>query len=229
MSAATPGMPATDGEPDAAVLDLTRQRGITEVLHFTTHPSGVTGICATGVVLSSDRLNMEAMVEHILFNNCSNRLKDADWTGYVNLSISRVNKHMLDTSQGWHRTKDLFWVVLAFDPVIMSHPGVTFTTTNNTYQASVRRAGGVDGLQALFAPSVEWGHYGTKQYRNQTMPASWTTDPQAEVLYPDALSLEHLRAVYVHDEDQIDQLHSITRIFPATTSTPVLAKPEVFQ
>jgi hypothetical protein len=214
---------------DAGIAEYVRIRGITEVLHFTTFPPGITGICATGAVLCRDRLSEDKYVEYIYAPNCSNRLKDAAWTGYVNLSISRVNKDMLGTSKGWHQHRDLFWGVLSLDPAILQHPGVTFATTNNTYHGCVRRSTGVDGLSALCAESVEWGYYGSLKRRYVGMPEAWTTDPQAEVLYPDQVDLQHLTAIYVNEEEQIDDVCSTTRLWRGTESIPVLHKPEIFQ
>lgn len=216
------------GSYNQDVVDYARQRGITEVLHFTTSPNGLTGICATGGILCADRLPQEALLEHILKANCADRLKDADWTGYVNMSLSRVNKHMLDRSVNWHRHEDLYWAVLAFDPAVLGAPGVQFTTTNNTYHSCVRRGPGVDALEALFAPSVEWGYYGSMMRRWNGMPDAWTTDPQAEILYPNMVPLEHLTAIYVNEPEHVDDVHGITRVFPATGSVPVHLKPEVF-
>src|SRR4051794_21817184 len=95
------------GTPDAvrsdpAVAALIAERGITEVLHFTTAPNGMVGICATGAVRSREQLDEDKYIEHIYAPNCADRLKDAEWMDYVSLSISRVNKWMLDRSEGWH-------------------------------------------------------------------------------------------------------------------------------
>jgi ssDNA thymidine ADP-ribosyltransferase, DarT len=151
--------PATD----AAVATYAAGRGITEVLHFTTD-KGLLGIFATGAILSRDPLDTDQYIEHIYTPNCNSRLKDSAWTGFVNLSISRVNNWMLTRSQGWHSTEDLWWAVLALDPCLLADPGVQFCTTNNTYP-SVRRGTGVSGLEAMFADSIEWGYYGYHKHR----------------------------------------------------------------
>ena len=68
------------------------------------------------------------------------------------MSISRVNDSMLATSsEKWHATEDLWWVVLAFDASLLADPGVYFVTTNNTYVNCLKRGTGVEGLHALFA------------------------------------------------------------------------------
>jgi hypothetical protein len=117
VSATVP--PPGSGDPTAADIDqevatLVVERGITEVLHFTTAPHGLVGICATGAVRSHDRLEEDKYIEHIYAPNCADRLKDAEWTDYVNLSISQVNKYMLDKSQDWHPPETgIWWAVLS--------------------------------------------------------------------------------------------------------------------
>ena len=128
---------------DTAVTAYAAARNIREILHFTTN-RGLLGVFATGAVLSRDLLDTDKYIEHIYTPNCSTRLKDSAWTGYVNLSISRVNDRMLSTSCRWHSTEDLWWVVLAFDTSLLADPGVHFVTTNNTYTAALGRGIGVD-------------------------------------------------------------------------------------
>lgn len=202
-------------------------RSITEVLHFTTN-KGLLGIFATGDVLCRDLLDSEQYIEEIYTPNCIDRLKDADWTGYVNLSISRVNDHMLGRSVRWHSTEDVWWAVLAFDVSMLANTGVYFTTTNNTYPC-VQRDTGVIGLRALFAESVEWGYYGSRKHRYSRMPDAWTTDPQAEVLYPERVPLRLLRAVYLREPEHVDHVAGWLPIFPDVPRVPIVPKPEVFQ
>jgi hypothetical protein len=205
------------------------ERGITEVLHFTTG-NGLLGIFATGAVRSRDRLDSDKYIEHIYAPNCSDRLKDTNWTDYVNLSISRVNGHMLGISANrWHNDGKTWWAVLAFDASTLADAGVYFTTTNNTYHGCVKRGTGVEGLRELFADSVEWGYYGSRLARYREMSAAWTTDPQAEVLYPRELSISRLTAVYLRDEENFDHVNGLFAVFPNVPRVPVAVKPEVFQ
>lgn len=210
---------------DTTVLEYARQRDITEVLHFTTH-HGLIGIGATGAVQSRDGLSVDAYLEHIYLPNCKSRLKDADWTGYVNLSITRVNKDMLGFSKNWHQEDGVWWCVLAFDAELLAYPGVYFATTNNIYPA-VRRDTGLAGLSALFSPSVA-GRYGVLTQRNSLTPANMPTDPQAEVLFPERVPLSSLRAIYVPDEDNIDHVYSLFGTLSELPRVPVQCKPEVF-
>lgn len=180
------------------------------------------------MVRSRARLEEDEYLEHIFTPNCHDRDKDPEWTDYISLSISRVNNSMLGYSKGWHPEASIWWVLLSFDPAILTHPGVYFATTNNSYSETVRRATGAEGLVDLFSSSVPWGHYGSVHRRRGDTPAHWTTDVQAEVLYPGDLPLSYLRAVYVAQEDHIDQVKTWLELFPNTPELTVTCKPEVF-
>lgn len=213
---------------DAGVAALAHQRGITEILHFTTN-RGALGIFASGVIKPTSQLGADKYLEHIYTPNCRDRSKDAAWTGYVSLSISRVNNWMLSRSEDWHSTDGVWWVVLALDIFLLADPGVYFVTTNNTYSSCLRRGTGADGLDALFAPRVEWGWYGAVKTRYRGMPDAWTTDPQAEVLYPGQIPVSQLRAVYVREAEHADTVSSWFSIFSGVPRVPVQHRPEVFQ
>lgn len=182
------------------IAELIGKRRIERVVHFTT-AQGFTGILDCRAVKSRQRLPAESRLEFILQNNTASR-RDNDWLDYVNLSLTHVNRRFLSASQNWH--KEHGWVVLGFDPVIVTHLGVYFVTTNNFYPAA-RRAVDAAGFEALFAPSVA-GRYGTPVERVMTLSDSHTTCEQAEVLYPQQLSLDYLRTVYVREEDEIDSV-----------------------
>ena len=109
--------------------------------------------------------------------------------------ISRVNPTFFEISQGWHRWEEIWWCVLSLDPAILAHPNVTFVTTNNIYTRA-RRGKGTDGLNALFAPSVERYIGRAPAVRTATHLPSWPTCEQAEVLYPSEVSTDYLRRVY---------------------------------
>ena len=210
-----------------SIRDVLDQRGITEILHFTTNRALV-GCLHTKLLLSRKRLPEEAYLEHILMVNCATR-KDTAWLDYVNLSISWVNPRLFGISRNaWHRGKDLWWCVLAFDPVIATHPGVHFTTTNNMY-TSVQRGMGQAAFEALFAPSilqyVERG-YAKRVQRPPGYPAKHPTDPQAEVLYPGAVSIEYLSCVYVPDDDTQDR--AMADLYMFDNETKVVVRPELF-
>lgn len=160
--------------------------------------------------------------------NCKIR-KDPKWTDYVNLSITTVNPRMLGSSRSWHNPKeDIWWAVLSFTPDVLHHPDVWFTTTNNVYTSTVRRAQGPQGLADMFSEPIPWGYYGDKSSRNgkaRNLP----TDNQAEVLYPKELSLQYLRAIYVPAEDHLDEIEGWVATLPNVPRVPVTYRPEVFQ
>lgn len=206
------------------IVDVIKQRSISEVVHFTTN-HGLLGALSTGTLISRQRLPNEKLLEHILTLNCTIR-RDVAWLDYVNLSISRINNNLFTVSSTrWHRDKDLWWCILAFSPEIMAHDGVYFASTNNMY-TGVTRAPGGEGLEALFSSSIR--QYNENYvHRNSIILAHHTTCRQAEVLYPGELSMQFLRRIYVATPDHSDIVHAI---YVALGLTPVdiVVSPEVF-
>src|SRR6185437_14210087 len=183
-----------------SVADVIRRRGIIEVVHFTMS-KGLLGTLAAGAVLSRVRIHDEEILEFIARVN-STRVIDPGDEDRVNLSISEINHRFFNISSSkWHPNDQ--WAVLAFDPEILTHDGVVFVTTNNGYPAK-RKGDGETGLEALFASTVR-GYYGREEQRSAGMPDYLTTDEQAEVLYPQRLSVEYMKAVYVKDGAFQDQ------------------------
>lgn len=213
--------------PDFSILELAAERFIQDVLHFTTN-HGLIGILGSGGVKARADLETDQYVEHVYQGNCADRLKDQAWTGYVNLSVTRVNANMLLSSQRWPHNSNAWWAVLAFEPSILTHPGVWFTTTNNVYPVC-RRNQGAQGFASLFADSVDWGYFGSARTRQTDMPSNYTTDPQAEVLYPKMVPLSYLKAIYVMDGTHVDQVHSYLAALNIRNGVAVEVKPEVFQ
>ncbi|WP_157658292.1 DarT ssDNA thymidine ADP-ribosyltransferase family protein [Burkholderia ubonensis] len=186
-----------------SISDAIKERGITEILHFTTS-NGFIGSMTTGSVLSHARLPTESRLAHILQMNCKDRSRDVDWHDYVNLSISRINGTFFSIARDrWHAAKDIYWCILSFDPSIADHPGALFSTTNNAYPYTVR-APGIDGFESLFGPKVRQ-FAGKWVFRSREMPANHTTCHQAELLYPAAVSLEYLRKVYFPSGEFADE------------------------
>lgn len=212
--------------------DRARERGVTELLHFTTI-NGLIGILASGMVLSRGSLETSDYLENIKMLNSPDRSRDAGWINWVNLSISEVNSAFLGSSKGWHVDDDIWWACLSFDVSILDHDDVYFCTGNNAYSATTRGQG-VEGFEALFAPRMTWGMYNTTMYRPADHPSHLPTDRQAEVLYPHGIDLSHLRAVYVPEPEHHDHAVGIV----AATETPdridldglpVTVAPEIFR
>jgi hypothetical protein len=178
-----------------SVAERARERGITEILHYTTG-RGVFGTIASRALKSRARLPEDAYLEHVWVPACPVRY-DGDWLDYVNLSITDINSALFAIAEGkWH-PGEFWWGVLSFSPEILDHEGVYFATTNNMYPA-VRRAQGVEGFEALFADSVP-GRYSALSRRTEGFPHERPTDPQAEVLYPGELSTDYLQRIYLSD------------------------------
>ena len=193
------------------VTALVDELNISEVVHFTRN-SGMLGIARLGNVLAREHLPRNQYIEHVYRPNAKLR-KDVDQLNYVNLSIERINASFFDISANkWSRGEDdLYWCVLAFTPDILAHSGVLFATTNNMY-TGVERAPGADGLRSLYAQHVtQWD--GMIVRRSEGTKQAWPTCRQAEVLYPNKVSLNFLKAVYVREHAQADEVHGWLRTF----------------
>ncbi len=204
------------------VVAVALDRDVADIVHFTT-TEGALGVLASGVVKSRKRLPETKYLEHVYRPNANYR-KDPVWLDYVNLSMSRINDWMFDRSVSWHSDEDVSWVVLAFDPEILGHPGVVFATTNNIYP-SCQRAEGLVGFNSLFADTVV-GRYGKVHDRDDKLDC-WPTDRQAEVLYPGELCCRYLRRVDVQLAETTDELAGMLE--GLHLEVPVRLAPEVFQ
>ena len=205
-----------------SIEEIILRRGITEIVHFTTHP-GLTGILHLQELKARSSLNADQTLEFILKLNTS-KVFDAPWKGHVNLSISRINKELFGYSENWHPKEN--WRILAFDPEIMCHEGVHFVTTNNAYWQHLQRGCGAKSLEALFATEVQ-GKFGKLIRRTNRMADSWTTDVQAEVLYPGSLSTKFLKTIYVRTEDDADSVAG-TLAALQHSDVPIKIAPELF-
>ncbi|MCU6664501.1 DarT ssDNA thymidine ADP-ribosyltransferase family protein [Silvania hatchlandensis] len=206
------------------------EKGISEVLHFTTE-RGLTGCAGTGLVLSRKALNEEQYLSYIASPVSSERReaqatfnKDEDWLDYINLSISEINTSYFNAAKNWFRGEDRWWCIMAFDSIILTHPKIYFTTTNNIYTSVIRTPGCV-GLQAMFVETItRWrGKTVSRNGRQQRL----TTCEQAEVLYPNPLDMKFLRSVYVQNPEQAASIHGTLRSF-GFLSVNVIICPEKF-
>jgi hypothetical protein len=200
-----------------------RARGVTDVVHFTT-VRGAVGVFASGAVKSRRRLPTDQYLEHVYRPNAVNRSGDAAWHDYVNLSVSRINDWMFDSSCRWHVQDGVSWVVLSFEPEVLADPGVVFATTNNIYP-TCRRAEGVTGFEQMFAEVVR-GRYASRHTR-VGLADNLTTDRQAEVLYPGELGLDRLQRIDVQLEEALDDVEGA--LGALGIRVPVRLAPEVFE
>ena len=200
-----------------SVSGIVAQRGITEVLHFTTN-RGIVGALDSKALLSRFRLPQDKRLEYVLHVNAANRPeaatffdKSRNWLDFVNLSLSEINARYFQVSNRWHHDNFVWWGILAFDTEIVAHEGVVFATTNNSYDQCIRNSG-EEGLEALFPPVINRKSNGWKAYRGGR-GAHLATCEQAEVLYPGAVSTDFLRRVYVSEDDHHDQVMGWLREF----------------
>ena len=213
-------------------------RDISEVVHFTTN-RGLVGILKSGHLLSRPFLNMKETkyLRYVIKLNASIRPeefsffdKSENWIRFVNLSISEINKRFFDVSRKWHNNENIWWCILAFDPLIMLHEGVRFTTTNNSYDQCYRSQG-IAGFEAMFAPTVSRKAKGVDGnpwlVDRGSRPIHLPTCEQAEVLYPERLCLDYLIKVYVGDGNRRDIVIGWLRDFEFD-DIPVVVKPEKF-
>ncbi len=208
------------------IEEIIQKREITEVLHFTTN-QGITGILASNSVKSRQCLSEDKYLEHIVKFNCPDRSRDSRWRDYVNLSITTVNLSLFGISKGkWHSKMEGFWCILSFSPEILTHSGVTFTTTNNIY-TGVKRGCGADGLEQLFARRVmKWE--GNIITRKSSTLKNQPTCNQSEVLYPGELSLDYLNFIYVNKSDDASAIESLFAVYPKFKGVKCIEKAELF-
>ena len=190
------------------IPEIVEGRKISEILHFTTN-GGLVGILASRAVRTRRDLPNDKYVEYVYKPNAMVR-RDEAWLGYVNLSISRINVSFHNvSSKKWHKNADLWWCILSFDPALLADQDVWFTTTNNMY-SGVKRRPGVEGLESMFGSPI---HQWLNNYvpRPADLPDRFPTDMQAEVLYPNALSTDYLRTIYVASEEHYDTAYGQCR------------------
>ncbi|PHM36463.1 DarT ssDNA thymidine ADP-ribosyltransferase family protein [Xenorhabdus innexi] len=187
------------------INDFILKKNITEILHFTT-VKGLTGCASQQRVLSRKALGEEQYLSYIASPVSKERKeaektfnKDENWLDFINLSISEINTHYFNAAQRWFHEHDAWWCIMSFDPIILTHDNVYFTTTNNIY-TSVKRNKGLSGLQAMYdAQIVRWNS--NVVYR-EGRAKHLTTCEQAEVLYPNPLSLNFLKKIYTQCPEQ---------------------------
>ncbi|MFD9515102.1 DarT ssDNA thymidine ADP-ribosyltransferase family protein [Streptomyces mirabilis] len=205
MTATVPPAVPQQG-PAEKIEALIYDRKITEVVHFTTN-RGLLGILVEGGCKARAHLDEDAYLESIYHANSKFRREDPRYWRYVNLSISEPNHRFLrKSSEDWWANEDLFWAVLSFDPVIMTHSGVLFSPSNMAYDG-ITPAQGPEAAEGLFGSRVPYGFGRTTQRVNKE--PHQPTEPQAEVLYPDAVSTQHLLRVYVVTEHDAARANAI--------------------
>jgi hypothetical protein len=206
-----------------SVAEIARQRGVEEVIHFTTN-RGLAGILYSKAIKSRERLREEETLEFIFSPNADTR-KDVAWLDYVNLSITGINSHFFEASERWHRPEDIWWCVLSLAPEVLTHEGVYFTTTNNIY-TSVLRGVGPETFGSLFAERiVRWRN--NVVTRDPASPLNYVTCEQAEVLYPGEVPVDFLKKIYLVSDEIADEVHGLVSVL-GYKDIEIVVKPEVF-
>ena len=190
------------------VSELARDRGVTEILHYTSD-RGVMGSVMKGALLSRERVEADPDVPFI-FEGVWER-KDPEWLDHISLSVSRINLDLFRRSR--KRLPDRWWAIMSFSPDILDHDGVCFTTTNNVYNECCERGEGPEGFEAMYATQIEWGYYGSRKHRTSHHDDAWPTDRAAEVLYPGEIPLEYLQTVYVEGRQARRMVNAWTEAF----------------
>ena len=206
-------------------------KGITEIVHFSTN-LGLLGCLHTGYLLPRSRLPENQSLAHILTLNAPFRAeerpsfdKSERWIDYVNMSVSEITTNLFKHSLKWHADRDIYWVILSFDPELCSDDGVYFSTTNNIYPGTIRGKGG-EALEALFANRIhrrdDW--YANRRNRAAHLP----TCEQAEVLYPAKVDMRFLRRVYVREGEEADSVYALLSQY-SRQDVAVVLDPEKFK
>lgn len=180
---------------DLPLQRVASERGIREVLHFTTE-KGLLGCLRKGALLSRKRVQDDPDLAFIFTRVWPRR--DLEWIDHVSMSLTRINRGLY--SKAARNLPELWWGILSFSVELLDDPDVVFTTTNNAYHEVCERAEGVDGLQAMFKQRIPWGYFGSVKHRGSSRPRNLPTDLQAEVLYPGEVPLGFLSAIYVPEE-----------------------------
>lgn len=212
---------AEGASPCSRIVDTARRRGITSIVHFT-RIRGLVGILASDAVVGRRDVEHRKRVRFVYGPNVDDRKLDEDWIDYVNLSVTAINLGLFAPSADRHSDEE--WVILEFGSEILGDPGVVFSTTNNIYPAA-HRSRGLHGFEQMFAPIVP-GRYGKPGSRANRRP-NQTTDPQAEVLYPFELPLDHLHTITVRDGETEDTVAGI--LAPFRYEPSIEANPEAFR
>lgn len=209
-----------------SIQNILRERHIQEILHFTTN-KGITGILSSGYLKSRNLLSKDKYLEYIYKFNCLDRSKDKDWWGYVNLSITKVNRKLFGISSGkWHAKEDGWWCIVSLDPEICTHNDVHFTTTNNMYSGVLRNTG-KSGLIKMFQDkTIQWPS--SIVTRSVDHPDNLPTCEQAEILYPNQISIKFIKKIYVQDDETAAKFESIQFLYPETKHIECKVRKDLF-
>lgn len=187
-----------------------RARGIRRLCHFTPSRNLAHIVTGTQGILATKQL---AAAERSVLNATDLERYDGH-TGHICCSIEYPNAWYFRKA----RQKELLfrdWVVLLLSPDLMLLPDVKFCPRNASAGRGVYLKEGLEGFEALFAPTVvgmSSRTYRRTAKRSKAMP----TDEQAEVLVPDSIPLAAVLGIVVVNEEQATLEIERLRILGAT-------------
>jgi hypothetical protein len=198
-------------------------RGITEVLHYTSE-KGVMGSIIVDALLPRAQVETNEEVAFI-YEGVWDRSRDMDWIGHTSMSVTKVNTDLFRRSR-WNHPQ-WWWAIMSFPVDILDDPDVVFTTTNNAYTETCQRSSGLDGFTAMFAEAVPWGYFDTVARRGPGFPLALPTHNAAEILYPDALPLSQLSALYLPDPTNLSLIRTWCEIY-GRDPLNIVVRPNLF-
>ena len=219
-------MPQLDNVAHPEILAEVSRRGISRVVHFLTM-ANLRGVLSARVLLCTAKLPNCKQVRYVYEQNTRERW-DKKWTDFVSLSIERINREFFLASQRKRQTADNRRCILCFEPVILTHAGVLFATTNNTY-SNVVRGEGVRAFNRLFASTVNGRLRDPAKKRPADYKACWPTDRQAEVLYPQSVNCRHLKQIVVSSAEDEDTVYGMINTFNLERKPEVRHNPDMFR
>ena len=183
-----------------AIQKIVRDRGITQLVHFTTLQN-LFGIVEMDGLIARDNLIQIAaqrkdqyLLDYIAFND-SVRLDMH--TGHINLSIQHPNPLLFRRFRQRFAQCDV-WCVLLIAPECMTIPGTLFTL-GNAASRHVRSAGigsNSADLEAMFGDTILTGNqYEQRTLTRKELAPCYPTDPQAEVMIPSRVPLAKIFAM----------------------------------
>lgn len=206
-----------------SVAAAARERGITEILHYTSE-KGVMGSIIVDALLSRRDVETNTEVAYI-YEGVWDRSRDLQWIGHTSMSVTQVNIDLFARSRNNH--PQWWWAIMSFPIDILDDPDVVFTTTNNAYTETCKRGAGLDGFNAMFADSVPWGKFNTIARRFDDHPCALPTHGAAEVLYPRPLPLGRMSCLYVPDDTRNSLIQSWCEIY-GRDPLNIVVDPELF-
>lgn len=179
-SAAVPAR--LDGQ-SAAIRASVEKRGITSVLHFT-RLENLRSILSLGL-LTRDKL-------HLCPGAAINDLERYDGTNAVCASIGFPNYRMFYRLRCNDRGAE--WIVLKLNPSVLWEARCAFCATNAA-NAVISRIP-IEQRRGLRAFETLFEDYVGKSRRSLSIPDSYPTNPQAEVLLLDGAEISYVDAIY---------------------------------